>query len=173
MRQPDPHQLSKYVKPNDYGYLVVGPKVIHRMYKNDKRREEPAVKSLTLFNKIFKSIMTKIWHAMIKDRWIFKAPAHFGLFYIGEHAFNKGFFKDKRPGPDHIIEEKKYNFHTNGRIFKFKWNKWGTKFPFKKYYGLKTYRGSKESLTGKRGMAAWIQHCSVDPYTPDFRGHLI
>lgn len=155
---------------NKYGYLSVGSYEHYKLYR--KTAEKP-ISDRTLYTKIIKSIFAKIWQYMIKDNWTFNAPEDFGQFYIAETYNSNGFYKN-------WVESKKkgkivalYNFHTAGRKFFVKWGKILAKLKRKQSYVFKPCRGKGENYTGKRGLAAWINKCSVDPYLPDYRGELM
>lgn len=174
MKQLD-QLYNKVIRKSKYGYVIVGLDDYYRLY--NKTSEKP-IKNSDLYKKILRFIFVRIWHYIFKENWRFKAPVNFGQFFVAESYYQKsgistGYFKDWVASKNKGKLVNSYNFHTSGRKFFIKWDKSLCKVHNHKIYRFVSIRGSAEELTGKRGLAAWINKCSEDPYLNDFRGHLI
>ena len=162
--------INHSLKINRRGYLNVGVTEQYKMYK--KTVEKP-IGSIVTYRAILSFMFSRIWFYCLTELWIFKAPHNFGEFYIAESLTSKGFFKNWQKSKEKGKVVKSYNMHSSGRKFFIKWEKILTKVKGANRYQFKPYRGKAEDMTGKRGLAYWIKHCSTNPHIPDFRGHII
>lgn len=159
------------VKVNSSGYLVVTVQNLHNKYKNHPRR-----KSKTLDYKTYRAVLEfmfkRVWYYMITELWVFKPPHNFGEFYIAEIIGSNGFYKNWKRTKEEGKLVKEYNLHTRGKRFFTKWNKRLAKIRNKSCYSFSAYRGNKEEIVGKRGIAGWVKECANDPTKKDYRPHI-
>lgn len=145
------------VPKNASGNRIVNTRIIHKNYlKLETSNDKLPYK---VFKKMILLMFKEIWGAMIKDFWTFVPPVpKMGSFAIEE-----------RESPMHIdwklTKEKGKlvkvpNFKTGGRLFRMFWDNYDTYYSSNmRFYKFRSTRGSKESMIGNRGIAAWIQEC--------------
>lgn len=165
--------LGKVLRLNVTGYMNIGGEEHYRLYKSSGVREGEAIKSKSLHREVVGFVFKRIWYYMFKEKWIFTAPLNFGQFYVCETVSKDGSYLDWSEKEEGKKLRRSFNYHTNGRKFFIKWSKTLCSVNRKTYYKFLPYRGSAEEFTGKRGLAKHIKDCANDPFTKDFRGHLM
>lgn len=172
MTQKHKHLFKEKLKTNKRGYLVVSVNYVYKEYKNHEEKQQPTVDYAT-FRAILEFIFVRVWYYMITELWVFRPPNNFGEFYIAEKFNSDGFHTDwvatKKKG--RLVKD--YNLHTDGREFYIKWNKRFTRVVNKFGYKYKPFRGTKEDLTGRRGLGGHIKKCSEEKKLKDYRAHII
>lgn len=166
---------GKYLqlKPNRRGYLNINLPDIHKLYLKDKRVKKDRIESITDYRDVIQFLFKEVWHRIFKEGWIFNAPARFGQFYVKESGNTDGFYIDWKATKAKGEIVKKYNLHTSGKSFYIRWSKILCRLPNQLCYQFNPCRGNSEELIGSRGLSSWVKKCAEDPFTPDFRGHII
>lgn len=120
---------------------------------------------------IMYDVFVEIHKMIIRDTQYFKMPFNLGdirIIGIGNKAaVNMSHFM--KTG----VVKKLTNLHTNREIYKFVWKINKQKSPINmRFYKYTPPLDYKTKLTGKRGLARWIQECAADPKRPDFIPYL-
>jgi len=155
------------------GYLNHTPVYYYKKYKKEEKLKQSPIRDYKLYKEILEFLFTRIWFYMIRHLWKFTPPLNFGRFYIAESFNSSGKYINWQESRKQGKKVYSYNFHTRGRKFYLKWDKFLANVSHIRMYNFKTYRGSEEELIGNRGLKAYIKQCAENPEVPDFRGHLI
>lgn len=164
-------KLDKFIRVNRYGNLSIGFPELYYLYKHCGLKKPPVSKKL--YVAVLKFVFLKIWEQIIKNIWRFKMPFKLGSYYIvdkvGATPKHKDWISTREKGE--LV--RRYNIHTKGHRFRFKWNKGigGPRHLF--FYNLNPCRFTKgNEIAGRRGLARWIKKCAADPLMKDFKAHL-
>lgn len=173
MEMSEQSEKFKYEpKKNRNGYVQVSFPQFYSFYKKQDKIKNK-IQNYKLARNVLEFIFKRVWHYMIKETWIFKAPFKIGMFYIAENPYSKGFYKNwqKTRKKGELVYD--YNLETSGHKPFIKWAKNLYKSSAKDCYRFRAFRGSKESGIGYRGMWAYIKELANDPFQKDFRGHIL
>lgn len=157
-----PDYFPIVVKPNKYGYVMLGFDSFHDWYKKNKGKFKDKAKA----RKVMERTMELIWKAMITDYWVFKMPHRLGSIYILENAhFKSKSFKKWQASRAANKIVRGYNFNLDGKKPYIKWRK-GEAYNAS-YYAYYAYRGDKKSLMGYRGLWGYINSLEHKVYRPN------
>ena len=168
----NPKFSTEYLfEKNKYGNVVVGYPEMYKFYKNCGLKQKPV--SYDLYVKILKYVFLKIWWEIITNIWRFKMPFKLGSIYIVDKVGASPKFKDWAHAKEIGEPVLKYNLHTKGHRFRFKWNKEIVGPRNIKLYNMYVCRFEyTDDIAGSGGLARWIKKCSTDPLMKDFKAHL-
>ena len=168
----NPKLNTEYLfKENAFGNSVVGYKDMYKFYKNCGLRDKPV--TYKLYVEILKFVFLKIWWEIITNIWRFKMPFKLGSIYVVDKVGCSPKYKDWVDSKEKGEGVKRYNMHTKGHRFRFKWNKsiGGPKHLL--LYNMYVCRFEyTDDIAGSRGLARWIKKCAADPLMKDFKAHL-
>lgn len=168
----DPKLKLEYLfKPNSKNNLIVGYPHFYKFYSKCDTKKPPV--SSKLYSDILQFVFLKIWEEIIKNIWRFKMPFKLGSVYVVDKVGGSPKYKDWVNSKEKGEEVVKYNLHTKGHRFRFKWNK-GIGGPrHLLLYNMYVCRFEKsETIAGSRGLARWIKQCAANPLVKDFKAHL-
>lgn len=160
--------MSYKYSENEYGYIVLGSPFFYRQYKKGKKDPIP----YTRWRDMVRETMAEIWRAMAEELWRFEVPYLNNTIFILE-IMGEGVPMNWRMT---VRKRKKIvnnNLHTNGRLFKIAMRQTHKSSKMTRIYKFIPLRGRSDvEFIGKRGLAAYINRCSKDPFLADFRGHI-
>jgi hypothetical protein len=115
-----------------------------------------------------KDFLFEVSLLIIREKFLFKMPYKLGTIRI------KRILKSKRPGIDwektkKLGKQVRYsNLHTDGKGFRWSWDKPRFGITNQSYYTFKATRDEVKKEIGTRGLAKYIKECSRDPYKKDY-----
>lgn len=145
---------------------------ISDFYKSYEKERKPWDSCLSRkeYIKIMKEFFLELSLLIIKDKYHFKFPYRLGVVRIKklkERSSSKmkiDWEKTKKLGK--VVRH--LNIHTDGKIFKWYWEKPHMKIKNQSFYTFRATKDDRRKLIGTRGLAKHIKECSIDPYKKDY-----
>jgi hypothetical protein len=145
---------------------------ISDFYKSYEKERKTWDKRLTKkeYVDITKEFFFELSSIIIRETYSFKFPYRMGTIRIKKlkskpsDKMRIDWAKTKKIGK--VVRH--INMHTDGKTFKWYWEKPRFSILNQSYYTFKATRDEKRKQIGTRGLANYIKECSVDPYKKDY-----